>query len=137
MTISTVDTIDTTLIQDGQAAGSITPADMRVIVNSLAGTGVTTQTASFTLALTHRGTTIDCNHASVAINVTIPPNASVAFDIGVMITLARIGAAAVAFVAGAGVTFIGLPTLSARAIGSEIYARKQATNVWLVGGDQT
>lgn len=61
-------------------------------------------TASRTLALTDAGRTIPCAHADTQIDITVPPNSSVAFPIGTTIILARTGVADVAVVAGAGVT---------------------------------
>lgn len=138
MTIESPDTINTTEIQDGQAAGSIVPLRIRKIVDSLAGIFVSTATASFTFALTQRGTVVECNHATVAINATIPPHSSVAFDNGTVVGICRIGAAATAFVAGAGVTFITPQSLTCRAVGSELFARQTATaDTWVISGDAT
>ena len=61
-------------------------------------------TASKTLALTDAGRTIPCNHAHTQINITVPPNSSVAFPDETTIILARTGVADVAVVAGPGVT---------------------------------
>ncbi len=137
MTISSPDTLNTTLIVDN-ITGLVTAARMRVVVDSMAGIFPSALTASFTFALTQRGIVVECNHATVAINATIPPNASVAFDQGTVLRLCRTGAAAVAFVAGAGVTLITPQSLTARAVGSEIYARQTATtDTWIIGGDAT
>jgi hypothetical protein len=137
MTIESPETLNTTRFQAGQV-GTVDATDMRVFVDSLAGSFPSTATASFTFALTQRGTIIECNHATVAINATIPPNASVAFDVGTTLGLCRIGSAAVAFVAGAGVTFITPQSLTCRAIGSQLFARQTATaNTWVISGDAT
>lgn len=64
----------------------------------------TAKTASFTLALADAGVFTPANHASTAINATVPPNSSVAFPINTRIEIGRYGAAAVTLVAGAGVT---------------------------------
>lgn len=137
MTIESPDTLNTTRFQAAQV-GTIGADDLRVFVDSLAGSFPSTATASFTFALTQRGTIVECNHATVAINATVPPNASVPFDVGATLGLCRIGAAAVAFVAGAGVTFIVPQSLSCRVVGSQIFARQTATiNTWVISGDAT
>lgn len=139
MTIESPDTINTTEIQDGQAAGSIVPLRIRKIVDSLAGIFVSTATASFTFAFTQRGTVVECNHATVAINTTIPPHSSVAYDNGVVLGICRTGVAAVGFVAGAGVTFLPAGVSgTCRLTGSEVFARQTATNdTWIISGDYT
>lgn len=137
MTIESPNTLNTTRFQVGQADGQIDPVDVEVLAESAAGLVNSSVTASFTFALTQRGTVVNCNHATVAINATIPPNSSVAFDVGVILGICKRGAAAVAFVAGAGVTFVTPHTLICSAVGSEMYARKDATDTWIIGGDST
>ena len=61
-------------------------------------------TTSSTLVLTDAGRTLPCNHSTTQIDITVPPNSTVAFPVGTTIILARIGVADVAVVAGAGVT---------------------------------
>ncbi len=62
-----------------------------------------TQTASYTLVLADAGKVIPVSNAS-ANNVTVPPNSSVAFPTGSVITLIQTGAGQTTIVAGAGVT---------------------------------
>ncbi|HRR40395.1 MAG TPA: hypothetical protein P5244_04080, partial [Syntrophales bacterium] len=52
-------------------------------------------TASKTLALTDAGTLQICTHASTAIDITVPPNSSVAFPVGTEIAIKMGGAAQV------------------------------------------
>jgi hypothetical protein len=141
MTISPVDTINTTLIQDGQAAGSITPSDMRVLSESafaLVQSGAGAQTASYTAVLSDRGTFVPFNHSSGSPTFTIPTNASVAFAVGTVLSIVWIGSGttAPAFLAAAGVT-INSPTgtLSLRARYSFASAFKYATDTWVLMGD--
>jgi len=134
--VESPDTINTTEIEDGQAAGSITPIRIRTIVESLAGVFSSTTASSFTFTFAHRGTIIETTSAS-AVNATIPPNSSVSFDVGTVLGLCQVGTGQAAFVAGAGVTFRVPGSLLARAQWSEIYARQRAVNEWVISGDTT
>jgi hypothetical protein len=136
MTIVSPNSLDTTLIQDGQPAGSITPAIFRTVVNSLAGIAASTQTASYTAASTDAGTVVEMNSAS-ALNFTVPPNSSVAYDIGTVIMIFQLGAGQVTLVAGAGVTLDTPSSLTTRVQYSTASVRKRATNEWVVAGDIT
>ncbi len=62
------------------------------------------KTVSFTLDANANNVTYKLNHASTAINVTVPPNSSVPLDIGSQIVFLRYGAAECSFLAGSGVT---------------------------------
>lgn len=137
MTISSVDTVDTTLIQDGQAAGSITPSDIRVMNNSLAGIfAPTPKTVSYTLVLADRGVCIEMNSASATI-VSVPTNASVAFDIGTVVEVYQMGAGSVTVQAVTPGTTTLRPTASVvvRAQYSSVSMRKRAADEWVVSGD--
>lgn len=139
----------------GAASGSAvtmgaTGADSNVSLNLVTkGTGTvqingspitlitqTTQTASYTLVLADGGTSIDMNLAS-ALNLTVPPNSSVAFPLGTMIEIAQYGAGQVTIVAGAGVTLRTPSSLTTRAQYSTVSLRKRATDEWIVSGDLT
>jgi hypothetical protein len=61
------------------------------------------QAASYTLVLTDASKVLPVSNAS-ANNVTVPPNSSVAFPIGSVVTLIQTGAGQTTIVAGAGVT---------------------------------
>jgi hypothetical protein len=61
------------------------------------------QAASYTLVLTDASKVLPVSNAS-ANNVTVPPNSSVAFPIGSVVTLIQLGAGQTTIVAGAGVT---------------------------------
>ena len=61
------------------------------------------QTASYTLVLTDASKVLPVTNAS-ANNVTVPPNSSVAFPIGSVVTLIQLGAGQTTIVAGSGVT---------------------------------
>lgn len=94
------------------------------------------QTASYTLVLTDAGKVVEMNSAS-ATTVTVPPNSSVAFPIGTVIEVGRLGAGSVTLVAGSGVT-IRIPTGSSlilRAQYSTVGLRKRAADEWVASGD--
>lgn len=75
-----------------------------------------------------------CTHASVAINLTIPPNSSVAYPIGSVVCAKYDGAAQVAFVAGSGVTINPSSKLKINAQNDYVSAIKRATDTWdLIG----
>ena len=86
------------------------------------------QTGAYTLQLTDFAKVIEFNNTSAA-NVTIPPNASVAFPIGTIVRICRIGSGSLSLVAGAGVT---LSRTGGFGTNEEIYIRKRATNSWIV-----
>lgn len=61
------------------------------------------QAASYTLVLGDAEKLVEMN-AAAANNLTVPPNADVAFPVGTQILVAQYGAGQTSFVAGAGVT---------------------------------
>jgi hypothetical protein len=87
-------------------------------------------TASRTLALTDAKKKLRANHASVAINYTVPPNSSVAFLIGTWIQIEMTGAAQVAVVAGAGVTIKPATKLKVNGQDTSAVLVKEATDTW-------
>ena len=75
-------------------------------------------------------------NAAGALNFTVPPNSSVAYDIGAVIEVCQIGAGQVTLVAGAGVTLrTPTGTLTTRAQYSTVSIRKRGTDEWVVAGD--
>lgn len=93
------------------------------------------QTASYTLALTDAFTFQQCSHAT-GLTVTVPPDASVAFDIGTQIFLTQIGAGTITIAAGAGVTINSKGGLLASGNQyGQISLLKTDTNTWLLVGD--
>ena len=104
---------------------------------------VNAETASFTFALTDRGKWTTISNAS-ATTATIPPNSSVAFPTNTVLTLEQIGAGACTWTEGSGVTIetntskysvngSGEPTTNGQHALS--FARKTATDTWVVYGD--
>lgn len=95
---------------------------------------IVSRTSGFTLALADAETHQRCNSAST-ITITVPANATVAFDIGTEIEAFRAGAGAVTWAAAGGVTINSKSSLLSVAdqyTGSSI--KKVGTNEWdLIG----
>ena len=95
---------------------------------------INTAAATATLALTDANDFIQCTSAT-AMNLTVPPNSSVAFVVGTVIDVLQHGAGTVTMVAGAGVTLRsagGLLAISAQYAGLTL--KKLATDEWSVVG---
>ncbi|MCU1676111.1 MAG: hypothetical protein JWM93_869, partial [Frankiales bacterium] len=99
-----------------------------------------TQTASYTLVLADAGKAVEMNLGTATV-VTIPPNSSVAFPVGTVIELARLGAGTVTITPGAGVTIpnrLEVAGTTSRTLTSQYSTasiRQRATNVWVLAGD--
>lgn len=133
-TISDLNTVFTTLLQDGQIA-TISGAKERSAVASAAGLISNVQTASYTLVLTDVAKCIVMNSAS-GVNLTIPPNSSVAFQVGTVFSWYGLGAGLITFVPGAGVSFEkSSTTLVTRAQFSFGGAWQRVANTWVLFGD--
>lgn len=131
MTISSTDTINTTILRDGQAAGSITPLSMRTVTDSLSGTSVVNQTASYTFVSADRGTLITYTSASAG-NFTIPLNV---FDVGAILRVMWAGVGGPAFVAASGVTINTNGNFACAMRWGTMVATQQTLNVWVLSGD--
>lgn len=94
----------------------------------------TAKTSGYTFALGDENTLIGYNSASGG-NFTIPPNSTAAFRAGAnggdSLMVYQVGAGAITFVAGAGVTFIG-SNLVTVGIGTMLVAVQVATDTWLI-----
>lgn len=139
MALVSPNVIDTTLVQDGRAAASITPSVIRQIVDSLAGifSAASPQAgATYVAALADRGTMLEFNSSSPQ-QLQIPTNASVAFDIGTVIGWYQAGAGALTVTAvTAGTTTIRTSSsAAARAQYSSGTIRKRGTDEWVLSGD--
>lgn len=88
---------------------------------------------SYTLVIGDAGKLVTLSNAG-AITLTVPTNASVAFNIGTRIDIVQLGSGQVT-VAGAGVTLRSTPTLKTRTQYSALSLIKIATNEWLIVGD--
>lgn len=100
--------------------------------------GINTQTGtSYTLALSDKGKVVEMNNAS-ANTLTIPPNSSVAFDVGTYINLAQIGAGQTTVQGGSGVTIRQRQSklkFAGQYATATLY--KRGTDEWLLSGDLT
>lgn len=97
-------------------------------------TGINTQTASYTLALTDKGKIVEMNVAG-ANNLTIPANATVAFPVNSRIDVVQYGAGQTTFVAAGGVTirsYAGNLKMIGQYTGASLY--KRATDEWVLVG---
>lgn len=88
---------------------------------------------TYTLVLADAGQNVDMNNAS-ANTLTIPPNSSVAFPIGTLITVTMAGAGITTIAAGAGVTVVkpSARTLAISAQYETAQLYKTATDTWRV-----
>ena len=99
-----------------------------------------TQTASYTLVLGDAGKSVEMNSASATV-LTIPPNSSVAFPVGTVLEVCRIGAGSVTITPGSGVTIpnrLEAAGTTSRTLTSQYSAaslRKRATDTWVLVGD--
>lgn len=101
-------------------------------------TGVSSKTSSYTLTQSDANTILQLS-ASSATTITVPTDASVAFDNGTQIMIVQTGAGQVTVAAATPATTSvnganGLTTASQYSIISLI---KTSTNNWVVGGDAT
>lgn len=93
-----------------------------------------TKTANYTLVLGDASKCVEMNNAS-ARTITVPPNSSVAFPVGTLIDLGRVGAGSVEVVAGSGVTIQSAAGLFLRSQHSMATLQKRATDTWRLVGD--
>jgi len=113
------------------AAQVLTAAQMNTLQASVWSDDVNAQTGtSYTLVLTDAGKQVTMSNASAS-TLTVPPNSSVAFDVGVRIVVIQLGAGSVTLTAGAGVTVSSLSTSLALSQYQTAVLVKQATNTWI------
>jgi hypothetical protein len=109
----------------------LTAAQVNQLQASVWSDDVNAQTGtSYTLVLTDAGKQVTMTNASAS-TLTVPPNASVAFDVGVRITVIQLGAGAVTLTAGSGVTINSLATSLAMSQYQVATLVKTATNTWV------
>lgn len=92
------------------------------------------QTDDYTLVLADAAQTVAANKAT-ANTVTIPPNSSVAFPVGIRIPIVQTGAGQTTIAAGAGVTVNSPETLKIAGQWSTVWAWQRATDSWVLSGD--
>lgn len=90
---------------------------------------VVIKTADYTLAMTEYNGVVQMNKAT-AINLTVPPNGTVAFPIGTEIEVHSIGAGATTIVAGAGVSINTVSGLTSASTNQRGLLRKVGSNLW-------
>lgn len=100
-------------------------ADLAVTINP--------QADSYTLVLGDAGKQVEMSK-STANNLTVPPNASVAFPVGTEILVVQIGAGQTTIVAGSGVTVNAQYGLKITGQWGAALLVKRATNTWVAIG---
>jgi hypothetical protein len=111
--------------------------DKAVTAAKLADLTTNAQVSSYTLVLADAGKIVEMNVGS-ANNLTVPPNASVAFPVGTQLLVLQTGAGQTTLVAGSGVTINskdGDLKLSAQWSAASLV--KRATDTWVAVGDLT
>ena len=109
----------------------LTAAQVTTLQNSVWSDDVNAQTGtSYTLVLTDAGKQVTMTNAAAS-TLTIPLNASVAFDVGVRIQVIQLGAGAVTLTPFAGVTLTSLSTSFAMAQYQVATLIKTATDTWV------
>lgn len=94
---------------------------------------ISAQTGSYTLALADSAKMVQVTSAS-GVNLTVPPNASVAFPVGSFVSLLQAGAGQVTIVAGAGVTVRSAAGLKIASQWGVAELLKIATDEWVAYG---
>ena len=87
----------------GKADSAVQPAALSSAIADLSGVAVNAQTANYTLVLADASKAVEVTSAS-STTVTVPPNSSVAFPVGTIIEVVRLGTGSVTLLAGSGVT---------------------------------
>lgn len=97
--------------------------------------GVNAQSGTtYTTVIGDAGELVTMNNAS-ANTATIPPNSSVAYTVGTILSFTQLGVGQTTIAAGAGVTINTPTSLSCRAQYSVIFVTKIATDTWVAAGD--
>jgi len=136
----TTATSDTTITAVRRSSSKLTfqPSTGILSVTELRVAGLATrlsvenvQSSSYTCVLADAGKVVTMDNTGSA-TITIPPNGSVAFPIGTIISIARVNTGSVALTAGSGVTLTGNSSTGAMYPGEELICRKRSTDTWLV-----
>jgi hypothetical protein len=125
---------DLAVVNGGTGASTAADARANLGIHDL---GPNAQTGTtYTLVLADRGQTVTMSNAS-ANTLTIPANASVAFDVGTVINVIQLGAGATTIEGDTGVTLNGVSAGSG-AINNQyqgVSLLKIATDTWIASGD--
>jgi hypothetical protein len=101
----------------------------------LPGPALNAQTGTtYTTVLTDANNIVTMNNAGAS-TFTVPPNSSVAYAVGCVLTCIQLGAGQVTLTAGAGVTFHNPSSATARVQYSTVFATQVSANTWILGGD--
>jgi hypothetical protein len=111
-------------------------SDTQTLTNKTMITSYNAQTGtSYTLVLTDASKIVTMTNAA-ANTLTVPPNSSVAFDVGAQVTVVQTGAGTTTIAAGSGVTINSAGSaLGLRVQYSSCTLLKTATDTWLLIGD--
>lgn len=121
----------------GTATGATaTPTRAAAVGPAPATVATNTKTANYTLTITDVNSAVDMNVAG-ANTLTVPPNSTVPFPIGAVVTVCQYGAGQTTITPGAGVTLRSSSALTTRAQYSTVSLRQRALNEWVVAGDLT
>lgn len=117
-------------ISGGSAAPSdLTKAEMRAALVVQPAS----QTADYTLVLADANTWVRMNKAT-AVNLTVPPNSSVAFPVGTEVHVSQTGVGQVTIVAGSGVTIRTPETLKLKKQYAVAVLKQLAADEWILAG---
>lgn len=138
-TIRTPDTVFSTLVQDGQPDGSIDPQDERDALAAAMSVMPSVKTVSYILTLADAWTCIEFNNSTNPVTLSVPTDASIAFQVGTVIGWCVLGTGVLTISAATpGTTNVRNPSSNtARAANSSGLLRKRAANDWVLSGDLT
>jgi hypothetical protein len=105
-------------------------------VNALTEIPQRSATGNYTLTLADAGKAVELDSATAA-TLTVPANGTVAFPVGTVIEVLRLGTGTLALAPAAGVTLRTPSSLTLRAQYSSAILRKRAGDEWVVAGDLT
>jgi hypothetical protein len=97
---------------------------------------VNTQTSTYVATISDAQNIVVMNVSS-ATTFTVPPNSSVDFPVGTVLTVIQYGTGQVTLTAGAGVTFYTPSSLTTRAQYSTVSLSQVSVDTWIAGGDLT
>lgn len=103
-------------------------------LNALLAFAPNTQTTNYTLQLIDGDGIVEMNLAG-ANTLTVPPNSSVSFPIGVRVKVVQVGAGATTLTAGLGVTVRSRPSLVLKGQWAVAELYKRGTDEWVASGD--
>lgn len=112
-------------------------ADAAIAAAQAAGVTVNAQGSSvsaYTAVLGDANNLVTMSDGSAS-TFTVPPNSSVAFPVGAVLTVIQYGAGQITLTQGSGVTFYNPSSLTTRAQYSTVALVQVSANTWVAGGD--